>query len=105
MAINNARFIEDTEQARDVATQLYEITEQLATSPDMNSVIDLIAIKAAELLVSHSRGFLRFDERQGVLVRASTFNVPPEFTTLTVHPSLGVTGRAFQERQPSWFED
>ena len=51
VAINNARFIGETEQARDEATQLYEITEQLASTTDMESVLELIATKAAELLV------------------------------------------------------
>ena len=50
VAINNARFIEETEQARNEATQLYEITEQLASSQDMDTVLDLIATKAVELL-------------------------------------------------------
>jgi GAF domain-containing protein len=105
VAINNARFIEETEKAQDEATQLYEITEQLASTTDMDGVLVLIAAKAAELLGSHSSGFLRFDEAKGALVRASAFNLIPVSTEITVLPGEGVTGLAFQERRPVWFDD
>ncbi|MCH8799687.1 MAG: GAF domain-containing protein [Chloroflexi bacterium] len=103
VAINNARFIEETEQARDEATQLYEITEQLASAADMDTVLDLITVKATELLGSHGSAMMRFDEARDLLVTASAHNIAPElFERITARPGVGLTGRAFQERRPMW---
>ncbi|MCH8800269.1 MAG: GAF domain-containing protein [Chloroflexi bacterium] len=106
VAINNARFIEETEQARDEATQLYEITEQLATSPDMNSVISLIATRASELLGSFDSAILKFDEASGVLSPAGAFDRSPELLQwYSSKPGDGTAGLAFQERRPVWTSD
>ena len=107
VAIGNAGFIEEIQQARDEATQLYEITEQLASSPNMDSVLELITIKATELFVgSRTCGFLRFDEDLGVLVSAGSLNVAPELhQRLIVRPGEGISGIAFQERRPVWADD
>ncbi|MCH7736826.1 MAG: GAF domain-containing protein [Chloroflexi bacterium] len=106
VAINNARFIEETERARDEATQLYEITEQLASSPDMDSVLDLIATKAVELIGSEASALWKYDETQGGLVVVSGHNVPPGWAeSMFVEPGDGVTGRAFQEGGPVWSQD
>ena len=103
VAINNARFIEEIEQARDEATQLYEITEQLASAADMDTVLDLITVKATELLGSHGSAMMRFDEARDLLVTASAHNIAPElFERITARPGVGLTGRAFQERRPMW---
>ncbi|MCH7841402.1 MAG: GAF domain-containing protein [Chloroflexi bacterium] len=106
VAINNARFIEETERARDEATQLYEITEQLASSPDMDSVLDLITTKAVELIGSEASALWKYDEIQGALVVVSGHNVPPDWAeSMFVEPGDGVTGRAFQEGVPVWSQD
>ena len=65
VAINNARFIAETEQARDEATQLYEITEQLASTTDMGGILDLIGEKAKELLRSDICGDHKIRRNQG----------------------------------------
>ena len=106
VAIGNARFIQETEKARDEATQLYEIMEQLATSPDMESVLELIAVKATELLGSVGSGIMRFDEATEALKIAGGHNIPPEFKEWwSIKPGDGTTGLAFQERRPVWSSD
>ena len=101
VAIGNARFIEETQQARDEATQLYEITEQLASSPDMDSVLDLITVKATDLLGSDGASILRFDEETGALVHASAHNTPTGLAEeIIILPGEGAMGRAFLERRP-----
>ncbi|MCH7843311.1 MAG: GAF domain-containing protein, partial [Chloroflexi bacterium] len=106
VAINNARFIEDTQRARDEATQLYEITEQLASANDMDTVLDLITAKATELLGSNGSAIFRFDEASGSLLYAKTHN---KATVLleqySAKPGLGINGLAFQERRPFWSSD
>ncbi|MEE8465640.1 MAG: GAF domain-containing protein, partial [Dehalococcoidia bacterium] len=106
VAIGNARFIEETQQARDVATKLYEITEQLASSPDMDSVLDLIAAKAAELLGSYDSSILKFDEATGLLSPAGSFDRTPELLKwYTSKPGDGASGLAYQDRRPVWTSD
>ena len=106
VAINNARFIEDTEQARDEATQLYEITEQLASATDTVTVLDLITAKAAELLGSYGSAMMRFDEAEDKLLPASSYNIAPElFDRISPQVGVGLTGRAFQEMRPMWTDN
>ena len=106
VAINNARFIEETKQARDEATQLYEITEQLASSPDMDSVLDLITAKAVELIGSEASALWKFDESRGGLVVVRGHNIPSgEWADRLVAPGDATTGRAFEERRPIWSRD
>ena len=106
VAINNARFIEETQHARDEATQLYEITEQLASTTDMDSVLDLITAKATEMLKSLGSSILRFDEGSDSLVHAKSHNVPPALVEQYAGRSgEGVSGLAFQESRPAWSSD
>ena len=106
VAINNARFIEETEQARDEATQLYEITEQLASATDMDSVLDLITTKATEMLGSLGSSILKFDETNDSLLLARTYNVAPALLDrYSIKPGTGVSGVAFLERRPVWSSD
>jgi len=106
VAIGDARFIEQTQQARDEATQLYEITEQLASSLDMDSVLDLITAKATEMLGSGGSSIHRYDQASDSLLHAKAYNVSAimlekYFGT----PGVGVTGIAFRERRPVWSSD
>ncbi|MCH9018406.1 MAG: GAF domain-containing protein, partial [Chloroflexi bacterium] len=108
VAIGNARFIEETQQARDEATQLYEITEQLASSPDMDTVLDLIVEKAAELLSSEGSSLFSFDVEKNGLVLAREHNfLTDEDTTENYFflPGVGTVGRAFRDRKPVWKND
>ena len=106
VAINNARFIEETERARDEATQLYEITEQLASASDMDSVLDLITAKATEMLGSRGSSIHRYDQATDLLLHARAHNVAPVMLErYSGKPGIGVTGIAFAERRPVWSND
>ena len=108
VAIGNARFIEETEQARDEATQLYEITAQLASSPDMSSVLDLIGQKAAELLGSDASSIWTYDHEKGGLISTRDHNFFTDDDNVENYffePGVGTVGRAFQDRKPAWVKD
>ena len=77
VAIGNAQFIEQTQQARDVAearereaTQLQEVTAQLASSQDMDTVLDSITHSAVTLLNSEASIILKYDQDEDALVPA-----------------------------------
>ena len=106
VAINNARFIAETEHARDEATQLQEVTAQLASTTDMNAVLELITGKAKELLHSDTSAIWRYDEAQGGLVVPAWSGVGSSEIADSVIP-LGFfsAGRAYAERRPIWIQD
>ena len=108
VAIGSARFIAETQKSRDEATQLYEITEQLASNHDLDSVLDLIAQKAAELLGSEASVLFRYDEVRGGLVFARGYNYLADDETkakLFFPPGVGTPGKAFRDRVPVWSND
>ena len=80
VAIGNAQIIAETEQARDEAEaregeaiQLQEVTAQLASTTDMDGVLDLIADKAVELLDCRAAMITRYDDEKGGLVAAKLY--------------------------------
>ena len=113
VAINNARFIEETEQARDEATQLQEVTAQLASTTDMESILDLITEKAKELLRSDTCGIGKYEEVRGGLVMPTSAIVLPSadqehfalMEDTVIRPGVGTSGRAYAERRPAWSQD
>jgi PAS domain S-box-containing protein len=113
VAINNARFIEETEQARDEATQLQEVTAQLASTTDMDSILDLIAEKAKELLKSDTCAIAKFDKaRGGLVLPTSALALPAISETITalgedfvVRLGVATAGRAFAEQRLAWSQD
>ena len=115
VAIGNAQFIEETQQARDEAearereaTQLQEVTSQLASSQDMDSVLDLIVRQAAELLGSEAASLFSYDEEKGglALTREHKFLTDDDVAENYFFPSgVGTVGRAFRDRRPVWKND
>ena len=103
LALEKARLLQEAETREQEATQLYEITTQLASSPDMDSVLDLITAKATEMLGSLGSSILRFDQANGSLLLAKTHNVAPVLLErYTGKPGVGVVGVAFQDNRPVW---
>ena len=113
VAIGNAGFIEQTRQARDdaearerEAIQLQGITEQLASSPDMDSVLDLISIKAVELIGGGASIIWRYDDAKRALVIVRGHNIPQGWAEIfIIKPGEGTTGIAFEDRRPAWSRD
>ena len=106
VAIGNARFIEETQRARDEATQLYEITEQLASSPNMDSVLELISTKAVELLGCQGSAIFEYDPDRDGLVAAKTHNFPSGLIeSIFFRPGEATSGMAFQQRKAVWTRD
>ncbi len=96
----NAQFIDQTQQAREdaearesEAIQLQEVTAQLASSTNMDSVLDLINQSAAELMGGQGAAIFRYDEERDGLVLARLRNVP-ELGDLIVRAGEGITVRA-----------
>jgi PAS domain S-box-containing protein len=105
LALEKARLLNEAEARERQATQLYEVTTQLASNHDLDSVLDLIAEQAAELMGGNSGMLFQFDESKGGLVAINIFNMVPEIMDTVFFPGQGVAGRAYQNRDVSWTSD
>src|SRR5919197_3896615 len=101
-----ARLYAETRVREREATQLYEITAQLASSLDLDHVLDLITAKAVELLGCDGSGIYMYNEARGGLMYSRGLHIDPELMRdLVLGPGEGIAGRAFQERRPVWSSD
>src|SRR5919197_4288154 len=101
-----ARLYAETRVREREATQLYEVTALLASSLDVDRVLDLIAAKAADLLGDDAAAIMRYDDVRGGLTVARGLHLSPELARdAVIRPGEGIAGRAFQERRPIWTQD
>ena len=106
LALEKARLLREAEVKEHETLQLYEVTTQLASNHDMDSVLDLIPKTAAELLNCDAVMITRYDEAQNRLIVVRQHNFPAEWLqNLVIRPGDGCTGRAFQEEHPVWTMD
>lgn len=113
LALEKARLLQEAETREREATQLYEITTQLASSPDMESVLELITGSAVDLLQCEAAGILRYEDQKGGLVPVRHQNMPLDpdgsgdaiLATAVIKPGEGVSGQAFEQRRPVWDRD
>ena len=120
VAITKQRLLREAEDARAAverlyaesrarereATKLYEITSQLASSLDVDRILDQIVGKTVDLLGSDAAGIYTDDEQRGRLTFRRGLNLDPNMTrNLVLEPGEGVAGRAYAERRPVWTGD
>ena len=105
LALEKARLLNEAEARERQATQLYEVTTQLASNHDLDSVLDLIAEQAVKLSGGTSGILWQFDESKGGLVAGNTFNTIPEILNFVILPGEGIAGRAYTSRSAIWTSD
>ena len=103
LALEKARLLNEAEARERQATQLYEVTTQLASNHDLESVLELITRSASELLGSEATAIWRYDDDLGGLSVIGGYNVPSDWAgSVFVNPGDGTTGQAFETGQPVW---
>ncbi|MCI0864171.1 MAG: GAF domain-containing protein, partial [Chloroflexi bacterium] len=105
LAIEKARLLNEAETRERQATQLYEVTTQLASNHDLDDVLELITQQAVELTGGRGGGIFKYDAEKGGLIIATIHNMDPEARDLFVLPGEGFNGRAFSERKAVWTDD
>ncbi|MCH8800173.1 MAG: GAF domain-containing protein, partial [Chloroflexi bacterium] len=105
LALEKARLLNEAETRERQATQLYEVTTQLASNHNLESVLELITQQAVELTGGKGGALFRYDEARDGLVVATLHNLPPELKDFFVRPGEGVAGRAYVERRVIWTND
>jgi GAF domain-containing protein/CheY-like chemotaxis protein/HPt (histidine-containing phosphotransfer) domain-containing protein/HAMP domain-containing protein len=104
--LRSARLHEATERQARQATKLYEVAGQLASTLEVDQVLDRVTETTLELLGSDASGVYAYDEERGGLVVRRGFHLDPELSrNLLLRPGEGVVGRAFVERRPVWTRD
>ncbi len=104
--LRGARLHAATERQARQATKLYEVAGQLASSLDLDRVLDRVAETTLDLLGCDASGFYAYDEARGGLVLRRGLHLDPELSrNLVLRPGEGVAGRAFAERRPVWTRD
>ena len=113
LALEKARLLSEAEARERQATQLYEVTTQLASNHDLDSVLDLITVRAKELLSSDTCGIGKYDEARGGLVMPAFAVVLPSadkersalMEDTVILPGVGTSGKAYAEQRPVWSQD
>ncbi len=99
------RDISERKRAEAEAVRLSEVTAELASSHDVEAILDLITAKAVELLGCDGSGILAYDRARDVLTFVRDFNLSPALRQIVVKPGEGISGRVFQERRTIWTRD
>jgi signal transduction histidine kinase len=85
--------------------RLFEVTAGLAAARDIASVLDLVTVKAVELLGCDAAGILRHDPERDRLTFVRGEKLAPGLQAVALRPGEGITGRAFRDRVPVWASD
>ncbi|MCH9017718.1 MAG: GAF domain-containing protein, partial [Chloroflexi bacterium] len=104
-ALEKARFLSEAEARERQATQLYEVTTQLASNHDLDDVLGLITQQAVELTGGRGGGIFKYDAEKGGLIIATIHNMDPETKNIFVLPGEGFMGHAFLDRKSVWTDD
>ena len=106
LALEKARLLNETEDRERQATQLYEVTNQLASNHELDSLLELISARAVELLGCQGSAIFEYDSDRGGLVAIKTYNFLSSMVdSLFFKPGFGTPGGAFEQRKPVWTRD
>src|SRR5207245_564646 len=85
------------------ATNLARVTAHLASSLQLDRVLDLITWSAKELLRCDAAAVWRYDDGRDGLVAYRASGMPIErISHVVVKPGQGLAGRVLKERKPLW---
>jgi len=106
LALEEARLNAESLAREREATKLYAVTSGLASSLDLDRILDHIAANTVELLGSDAAGIYMYDAARGGLTFRRGLNLDPRMIReLVLKPGEGVAGRAYQERRAAWTAD
>ncbi|MCH7738507.1 MAG: GAF domain-containing protein, partial [Chloroflexi bacterium] len=105
LALEKARLLNEAEARERQATQLYEVTTQLASNHDLESVLDLITEQTTNLMGAMGGAIFRYDSDRGGLIVTTMYNLNPIIREIIIRPGEGAAGRAYQERRVVWTND
>ena len=109
IAIENARLYEQTdEKLREKVSQftaLQRVWASMASSLDLNQVLEMIARHAAELSNADRAAIFQLDKKAHDLFIVAGYNLSDRYKTMRVKVGEGAVGRSVASRTPIQVED
>lgn len=109
IAIDNARLYEQTDEKLrekvEQLTTLQRVWASIASSLDLQQVLEMIAQHAAELSSADMAAIFKLDEDGRSLFIVAGHNLSENFETIRLHVGEGVIGRSISNRTPIRVDD
>ncbi len=102
-ALESGRLYGESQAREREASGLYEATRRLASTLDVDTLLDGIVAQVMDLLGSDASSVLLWDAAESALTFRRGVNIDEGITRrLILRPGEGVAGRAFAERRAVW---
>lgn len=106
ISIDNTRLFTEAQQSAARYRALFEVSGALASSLELDQVLDAIVERCQGLTGAAAAGIFRMEEDTGFLTYVRATGVSIEFLRgLRVRVGEGTSGRAIRERSPVWTTD
>jgi GAF domain-containing protein/CheY-like chemotaxis protein len=106
IAINNAQLFTEAQQSAARYRALFEVSGALASSLELDQILDAIVERCQGLTGAAAAGIFRFDPETGLQTYERATGVSSDFLRgLRVRLGEGTAGRAIRERKPVWSAD
>jgi len=106
IAIDSAQLFTEAQQSAARYRVLFEVSGALASSLELDHILDIIVEGCQGLTGAAAVGIFRAEPDTGLLTYARATGVSSEFVRdLRLRVGEGTAGRAFRERSPVWTED
>jgi len=106
IAIDNAQLFTEAQQSAARYRALFEVSGALASSLELDQILDAIVERCQGLTGAAAAGIFRAEGDTGLLTYARATGVSSEFLRgLRVRVGEGTAGRAIRERSPVWTAD
>jgi GAF domain-containing protein len=106
IAINNAQLFTEAQQNAARYRALFEVSGALASSLELDQILDAIVERCQGLTGAGAAGIFRFDAETGLQTYARATGVSSDFLRgLRVRLGEGTAGRSIRERRPVWSAD
>ncbi|HEX9125023.1 MAG TPA: GAF domain-containing protein, partial [Methylomirabilota bacterium] len=106
IAINNAQLFAEARQSAARYRALFEVSGALASSLELDQILDAIVERCQGLTGAAAAGIFRYDPESGLQTYARAAGVSSDFLRgLRVRLGEGTAGRSVRERRPVWSAD
>jgi signal transduction histidine kinase len=103
LALESAALYAETQRREREATVLFDLVRRLATTLDLDEVLDIVTENTREVLACDAVGIYRRDEARGGLASVrGRHREPADAGDAVLTSGEGVGGRAYSERRAVW---
>jgi GAF domain-containing protein/two-component sensor histidine kinase len=100
IAIQNARFFEETKRRLEEITALYQTSLDITAQLEMSELLESIVERAVTLLWAQAGGVYLYDAQREELRLAIAYGHSKKYVGVTLKGGEGMAGKVFQTREP-----